>query len=243
MGCETPITLGLFENVVSFKDGKGFDADMVQPLADASGCTFNVRVLTRDQIWRDLRTGRVDVATMGASTPERRRIAFFIPYGRWRNVLVARAGLPLDSGEALEAWMEEPTFRLGITEGLHYGPVLDGKIRQLRRAGKVLAFPDSVASFAALRRGEVSAMIEPIVHAYLHLDAATRAQFAPYPALQLPAFPIGLVFARHRFSPANMASWQRVMEGLVLSGTWRDIVRPYMPPATLDDFLGLTSER
>ncbi|MFG1463963.1 transporter substrate-binding domain-containing protein [Xanthobacter sp. DSM 24535] len=243
MGCTRAITLGLFENVVSFNDGQGFDADLVQPLANASGCVLRIVVLPRSKIWAGLRSGEVQIATMSASTPERRRIAYFIPYGRWRNVIVARGGLGLETTEAIEAWMDAPGFRLGITEGLHYGPLLDGKVRQLRLAGKVREYPIAVDSLAGLRAGEVTAMIEPIVHAYLGLDPATREAFTPYPALQLPSFPVGLAFSHVRFTPANMANWQRVMEGLILSGVWRRIVQPYMPPQALADFLDLPPDR
>ncbi|MDP1357576.1 transporter substrate-binding domain-containing protein, partial [Klebsiella pneumoniae] len=71
--------------------GQGVDKDLVDALAQRSGCKLSTVVDSRARIWDQLARGTLEITTSGVATPERERIAEFWPYFRSRNRAVVRA--------------------------------------------------------------------------------------------------------------------------------------------------------
>ncbi|WP_238474367.1 substrate-binding periplasmic protein [Pseudomonas cavernae] len=235
-GCEQPIRLALYQNLVFYREGQGIDPDMVVELQRRSGCRFDISLLPRSEIWARLQAGSLDMSTSGIATSERRRFAFFVPYLYLRNKLILPASLALQV-ESLDAFERLTGARLGVIRGYRHGPYLDNGVRVLRGEGRVLEFSDDTARFAALREGEVSALIGHDLNLSGSLPAEQQLDYRVVDVVPGPAVPHGLILARKHFSPAQAAAWLRLVEAMRLDGSLAGIMHAHAPPALADELL------
>ncbi|MCY1278208.1 Bacterial extracellular solute-binding protein, family 3 [compost metagenome] len=235
-GCERPVSLALYQNRVFYSDGQGIDPDLVAELQRRSGCTFEVSVLPRSEIWARLEAGTLDMSTSGIATPERRRFAFFVPYLYLRNKLIVPTTL-VAQVESFADFARLPGARLGVVASYRHGPYLDSGVRILRGEGRVLEFVDDAARFAALRSGEVSALIGHDLNLSGALPAEEQLNYRVIDVVPGPAVPHGLILARQRFTPAQAAEWLRLLEGVRLDGRLAGIMRAHAAPGLAEELL------
>lgn len=218
LGCDTPIRLAFYRNVVFYHDGSGIDPDLVAELARRTGCQFEISVRPRSDIWTALQSGDLDMATSGIATAERRGFAYFIPYLYLRNRLILPSYLGNDLN-SLEAFHDMPGARIGVIASYRHGPYIDAMLRILRAEGRVREYRDDAARFSALLNGEVEGVIGHELNLQGSvLDPQQRRKFRIIDVSPGPAIPHGLVLARKRFTPAQSAQWQRQIDALWLDG-------------------------
>ncbi|UVE18735.1 transporter substrate-binding domain-containing protein [Pseudomonas sp. LS44] len=235
-GCSQPIRLALYKDQIFYRDGQGIDPSMVAELQQRSGCEFEVGVLPRSEIWMRLQAGTLDMATSGIATPQRRGFAFFVPYMYVRNKLILPASLSTEV-QSLEAFVRRDDARLGVVRGYRHGPYLESGVRILRSAGRVVEFADDAARFAALRRGEVSALIGHDLSFSSLLPEDEQLNYRIIDVVPGPSIPHGLILTRTHFSPAQAAEWLRLVEAMRLQGRLADIMRANASPALADELL------
>jgi polar amino acid transport system substrate-binding protein len=237
LGCDAPIRLAFYLNPLVYRDGAGIDQDVVEELARRTGCRFELSVKPRAQIWKELQSGDLDMATSGISTAERRAIAYFIPYLYLRNKLI----LPRDLGDdldTLEAFHDMPGARIGIIAGYRHGAYIDTMVRMLRSEGRVREYPDDATRFSALLNGEVEGVIGHDMNLLTAvLDPQQRRNFRVIDVAPGPAVALGLVLGRKHFTPAQSARWQGVIDALWLDGGLQKIMRHNAPAPLAAEFL------
>ncbi|MBB4862581.1 polar amino acid transport system substrate-binding protein [Pseudomonas nitritireducens] len=237
LGCDTPIRLAFYRNPLVFQDGHGIDPDVVAELARRTGCQFQLSVMPRTDIWKALQDGDLDMATSGISSPERRTIAFFIPYLYLRNKLI----LPRQLGEdmnTLEDFHDMPGARIGVIAGYRHGAYIDSMLRMLRVEGRVREYPDDAARFSALLNGEIEGVIGHEMNLRLAVvDPQQRSLFRVIDVTPGPAVGLGLVLGRKRFTPAQGAQWQGVIDALWVDGGLQRIMNHNAPAPLAAEFL------
>ncbi|MDH1007559.1 transporter substrate-binding domain-containing protein [Pseudomonas nicosulfuronedens] len=235
-GCEQPISVAYTRNVVFFHDDVGIDPDLIAELGKRTGCQFETSIRPRDEIWRKLENGELQMGTSGVATPQRRAYTYLLPYLYMRNKLIVRD----DLGEmnSLDAFHDMPGARLGVIAGYRHGAYIDGMLRILRAEGRVLEYKDDATRFTALLNGNV----EGVIGHEMNLEGAVsdrrqRDRFHVIDVMPGPATPHNLMLSRKRFTPAQSAEWMRLMETLWLDGTLARIMRKNAPPQQAEGLL------
>jgi len=237
LGCETPIRLAFYRNPLVYHDGGGIDQDVVAELARRTGCQFELSVMPRAEIWKALESGELDMATSGISTPERRAIAYFIPYLYLRNKLILPDYLG-DELKSLEDFHDMPGARIGVIAGYRHGAYIDTLLRMLRSEGRVREYSDDTARFSALLHGEVEAVIghEMNLRSAV-IDRQQRSHFRVIDVMPGPAIGLGLVLGRKHFTPAQSAQWQREIDAMWVDGGLLKIMSQNAPQPLAAEFL------
>lgn len=236
-GCETPIRVAYTRNLVFFHDDGGIDPDLIAELARRTGCRFEASVRPRDEIWRKLESGELDMGTSGVATLRRRAFTYLLPYTYLRNKLIVPSELGSDM-RTLDDFHDMPGARIGVIAGYRHGPYIDAMLRILRGEGRVVEFRDDTTRFTALLNGDV----EGVIGHELNLSGAIsdrrqRARFRVVDVMSGPATPHNLVLSRKHFTPAQSAEWLRLMETLWLDGTLVRIVQKNTSPALAAELL------
>lgn len=236
-GCEVPIRVAYTRNLVFFHDdGGGIDADLIAELARRSGCRFEASVRPRDETWRMLESGDLEMGTSGVATPQRRAFTYLLPYVYLRNKLIVPA--ELGNLQSLEDFHDMPGARVGVIAGYRHGPYIDAMLRILRGEGRVVEFHDDTARFTALLNGGV----EGVIGHELNLEGALinrleRERFRVVDVMSGPATPHHLMLSRKRFTAAQSAEWMRLMEALWLDGSLARIMQRNTSPAMATELL------
>lgn len=216
-GCATPVRLAFYPHPILYEDGKGMDVDVATELARRSGCRFEVSVRPRAQIWQDIESGEVDLTMSGVASPDRLRLAYFIPYLYLRERLIVPLEQSMDLHD-LNDFRARPGVRLGVISGYRHGTYLDAILRIMAADGQLREYPDERGSFAALQKGEVNGLIgHALVLSTVLGDPAMRHRFRVI-ELNAPGVARGLVLSRRHFSAAQSAEWLRLLEDLRLDG-------------------------
>ncbi|AGI23177.1 hypothetical protein H681_06505 [Pseudomonas sp. ATCC 13867] len=223
-GCEAPIRVAYTRNLVFFHDDGGIDFDLIAELARRSGCQFEATVRPREDIWRMLESGDLEMGTSGVATPQRRTFTYLLPYVYLRNKLIVPAELGQLS--SLDDFHDMPGARIGVIAGYRHGPSIDAMLRTLKGEGRVVEFHDDATRFTALLNGNV----EGVIGHELNLEGAVtdrreRARFRVVDVMSGPATPHHLMLSRKRFTPAQSAEWLRLIETLWLDGSLARIIR------------------
>ena len=231
---DRPIRLAFFEYGLYYSHGEGIDKDLVDALRQRSGCRFEVSVQARARIWKDLRSGALDMATSALETPERDEFVWFEPYLWIKNMAV----LPADVGQKVGTpadFLAQPKLMLGVVRGFKHGEELDRWIDLLRRKNRVVEYVDADLLFRNLAAHRVDgAIADALVYRRL-LDAATldRTAIEDWTPGQ-PGDPVNLVFSKTRFDRATAEEWRGLIRGLIEDGTVAAILRRYLPEVDVE---------
>lgn len=236
-GCEAPIRVAYTRNLVFFhEDGSGIDTDLIAELARRSGCRFEASVRPRDEIWRMLESGELEMGTSGVATPQRRTFTYLLPYVYLRNKLI----VPVELGDmqSLEDFHDMPGARIGVIAGYRHGPYIEAMLRILRGEGRVVEFRDDTTRFNALLNGNVEAVIGHELNlAGAVANRRERERFRVVDVIRGPATPHHLMLSRKRFTPAQSAAWLRLIEAMRLDGSLAGIMQRNTSPAMATELL------
>lgn len=217
-GCNRPIRVGVEEFGAMYHAGAGVDADLLKELSRRSGCRFEIKNLLRVDLWPAMASGEIDMATSSISTRERAKIARFVTYFGFKNMMVMPTK-EVGTTFSLAALVAKPTWRLGLVRGFRYGNYYDYNLKMLLGDNRIVDFQTHEQLFAALRRGNVEAILAPSVHFYFYLTADEQKRFTLINASPAPPTPSGLAFARTQFSAAQVDNWLRLIESMRLDKT------------------------
>jgi polar amino acid transport system substrate-binding protein len=217
-GCNRPLHVGVIEFGSMYHDGKGVDVDLLRELAKRTGCQFDVKVTTRAKLWPALEAGELDLATNSISTPDRVKLARFVTYFGFKNMMVMPAE-DVGTTFSLPALVEKAGWRLGLVQGFRYGNYYDYHLKMLLGDNRVVFYDTQLALFDGLRHGEVEAILAPSIHYFFYLSPEEREHFTLVNASPAPPTPSGLAFSRAQFNAAQIDNWLRVLEGMRLDQT------------------------
>jgi len=216
---------------------RGIDRDLVDVLAQRSGCKFQTLLQTRARIWMDLEAGWLDMSVSGIETEERARFAWFIPYLVMKNQLVTHAELAPKFHSLAD--FQYSSYRLGVVRSFRHGQAQDALISALRKENRVVESRDANASFIKLHEGKIDAMFsQSLVYTKylkdLNLSADMRVlDLTP----EEVGVPHGLILSKQRFSAADAEQWRALMHELRADGSLRKIFRRYVDEAEAERLL------
>lgn len=235
-GCEQPIRLALQPNAIVYRDGKGFDPDLIAELQRRSGCVIEATLMSRGEAWEKLANGSLDMITNAVPTAERRRQAYFVPQLFYRNKLIVQADLAPKVASFAD-FERLPGAKLGLVRGHWNGPYFEGTLRMLRAQGRMREYPNDAGRFAALRTGEVQALIGHDINLNQLMPAQDRLRFRVLDLNPGPSLAVGLLLSRQRFSAAQAAEWLRLTERMRLDGGLAELTRKHIPEHLVEEFL------
>jgi len=217
-GCNRPLRVGVIEFGSMYHDGKGVDIDLLQELAKRTGCQFDIKITTRAKVWAQIEAGEVDLATNSISTPDRAKLARFVTYFGFKNMMVMPSS-EVGTTFSLAALVERPDWRLGLVQGFRYGNYYDYHLKTLLGDDRVIYYDTQLALFEGLRHHEIEAILAPSIHYFFYLTPEEREHFTLVNASPAPPTRSGLAFSRTQFSAAQVDNWLRVLEGMRLDQT------------------------
>lgn len=206
----------------------GIDKDIIDALAQRSGCSFEVSVDSRVRIWAGIKAGTLDVATSAVATPERLALGDIAAYLQARNqLLVRQAAAPRLT--SLAAFMSDPDARVVVVKSFVNGPPFDAWLAALRQQGKVSEVGDYGAAIRVFAGGRADAMIAST----LTLGAVRQAFGATQGFVELEGvhtkfFPAGLLMSRRTVSPADRTRLSKGLAEMLRDGTVYDILKRHL---------------
>ncbi|WP_374651400.1 substrate-binding periplasmic protein [Dongia sp.] len=217
-GCDRPLRVGIVEFGPMYFAEEGVDVDIIHEMSRRSGCQFEIASMLRIDLWPAIEAGDIDLATNSISTPQRTKLARFVTYFGFKNMMVVPSGRA-DAINSLPALTAEPDWRLGLVRGFRYGNYDDYHLKQLLGEARILEFPTHAELFDALRIGEVQAVLTPSVNYYFFLNEGERQHFVLVDASPAPPTPSGLALSRKKFSAPQVDNWLRLIESMRLDRT------------------------
>jgi polar amino acid transport system substrate-binding protein len=152
-----------------FEQGKpgnytGFDVELLEAVAKASGREAEFEDTSFDTIFLDLAQGKFDaVASAATITPEREKtVDFTDPYYLSEQAILVNEGEEIDSVEALS----------GTTVGVQQGTTGQEFVEEKGEAGELRKYPQGPDAVNALKTGTVEAVVIDIPVAEAAVEAS-----------------------------------------------------------------------
>lgn len=228
-----PISLAYFEFGYQYYEqdgqGHGIDKDLVDELAQRTGCQFSTQVLPRARVWAELASGRLDMSVAGIQNPERDRFAWFAPYERAKNYAVLRLATAATVHQRTD-FLAQNALQFGVVRGFKHGDELDQWLEPLRQAQRVQESASVNQLVEQLKLKHIDGLFaQPAVYRKLLLDhqmedEVTLQDWAPQDKGVIGS----LILSKSRFSTVEAARWQALMRELKRDGTLARIFRRYV---------------
>lgn len=236
--CDRPLRVAMFEFGVLYRSdtGDGIDVRLLQALGQRTGCVFELVVLPRARIWKELEYGTLDMATAAIPTPERQAYGYLLPYLRTRNMALVR-DVPSAPWRSMEAF-EASNGKLGVVRSFRHEPAIDALVMRLRAQSRVLESADAQENLRLLRQGIVDLVFaQPLVYrSYLNdaeLSAVRVLDWVPKNEEAVGAF----ILSRKTFSPDQARAWDSLLEQMLKNGMVSKIYGQFLPPDQARDAL------
>lgn len=234
-GCG-PYTVSLYDfGRLHYRDAQGqaqgVDKDLVDALAQRSGCELNTVVESRARIWDQLARGTLEMTTSGIATPEREKLAEFWPYFRSRNRAVVRAA-QARQWASMADFLADRTRRVAVVKGFRHGRSIDAFLEQMRAERRV----DEVASFEAAYRVLIAGRVDLIFGHPFNMPALEPGAAAPVALLDWsPQDEVQgcLVVSTSRVGPADRKRLQAALQSLLHDGSVDAILARHIRPDLL----------
>ncbi|MDE1712188.1 hypothetical protein PWG14_05405 (plasmid) [Chromobacterium amazonense] len=92
-----PLRVGLYKFGVAYRDGNGYDVEMVRELARRLHCQIASETeLPRLRALKMLESGQIDLGTSTLATPDRLVYAWIFPYNHTRNMVLLHPQIAVD---------------------------------------------------------------------------------------------------------------------------------------------------
>jgi polar amino acid transport system substrate-binding protein len=233
-----PVTMGVYEFGSFYHAGSGLDKDVADQLATRSGCKFELRLMSRAVIWRELQSGNLDMTLSAAATPARTTFAWATPYLWIKNkILLSKEVDPAIHSTA--DFIAAPNLRIGVARGYFIGKTYDELIVQLRNIARVEDVSTTDQLYAMFKAGRYQAVIgAPLVYTgYLRDGQARVEDWAP----DSPRVSANLLVSKKNFSKDEGKRWGELIKAMVNDGTMARLLEKYVTPAEAIKLLNQTN--
>lgn len=222
-----PYTVAYYDfGLLHYRDGEGreagIDKDVVDALAQRSGCRLLTTVESRARIWDQLNRGQLDITVSGVVTPERAQLAEFWPYFRSRNHALMSKALARQLPTP-EAFLADGSRRVVVVRSFRHGQFFDAWLNRLRAQQRVEEVADFETALRVFRAGRVQLMLaHPLNlsrqdHAWLNETALL--DWGPQDDVMA-----SLVVSRSRVSDADRRLLRDALRGLLRDGVVDGII-------------------
>jgi len=223
-----PVTMGVYEFGSFYHAGSGLDKDVADQLATRSGCKFELRLMSRAVIWRELQSGSLDMTLSAAATPERTAFAWATPYLWIKNKILLSKDVDASIHSSAD-FVAAPNLRVGVARGYFIGKVYDDLVVQLRNIARVEDVGTTEQLYAMFKAGRYQAVIgAPLVYTgYLRDDQARVEDWDPTSA----KVSTNLLVSKKNFSKDEGKRWAELIKAMVSDGTMARLLEKYVTPA------------
>jgi polar amino acid transport system substrate-binding protein len=208
----------------------GIYPDILRPLGQKEGCTFNFTSVPRARLELMFETGKADLLVPATRTTARDANGIFVPMMRHRAVLISVAGnhAAITSGQDL---LERRELRVAVVRGFDYGEAYQGLLRELTKQGRLFTEvePTAVARLLNLGAVDVTMMGPTILAGAISREPRVaglldKLRLEPIP--ELPWQQNGIYVSRKSLSSEDQAALIDLLEkaaksGVVLEGFQR----------------------
>ena len=232
--CPAPLQAGASDlGLSSFRTGgmvRGAANDVLRELARRTGCPLQLVWYPRARLWAEYASGNINVTGSSARTPERDRLAHFVPYVTTRFDLVLSRRVA-GKFKSLAEFVDHGTARLNLVRGIYYTPAVEAQVARLRQQGRVELVNDYDVVFKKIASERAEATLAPMMIYSLYLGHAGLLEAATdMPVAESTALMAGAYFA-HGMSPAAHKLFADALLGMVADGTVARIYGQYVGEA------------
>jgi len=148
---------GLYE-VGSDGRAHGLDVDLLDALAARSQCRLQGTAVSNVRLWQALETGDADIVTAALITPDRERLAEFVPVVQAQLHLLVSLELARRLAGPAD-FLADASLRLGVVRGARHAPATEPWIEALRQAGRVSESADKPSLLKAFKARRIEAVL------------------------------------------------------------------------------------
>lgn len=235
-GCARPLRIATVEMGPMSHFGEGVDDDLLKELERRSGCQFEIAEMPRIDIWPAIEDDDVDLATSQISTPERAKLAHFVTFFGFKNMMVVPAAKGA-SPASFPNFVARRNARLGLVRGYRYGNFYDYHLKSLLGDARVVEFVTHQDLYAALEQGRVQAILASSITYYFYLDPKLREKFKLVDASPAPPTPSGVALSRKTFSESQADNWLRLIEAMRIDGTMHRLAADHIAPEAMSSLV------
>jgi polar amino acid transport system substrate-binding protein len=229
-----PYQVALYEHGILYSRGAdgvyvGIDKDVIDTLAQRTGCTLQTALDSRVRIWAALEEGRLDMSVSGIATPQREAFAQFVPYFRTRNNVILRHDIA-QRAQTPEAFIAQPDLRVAVVKSFKHGAQYDAWVDTLRSLGRVEEVADNTATFRLLKIGRVHATLGlpttwmPLFESEHLADQVQVLDWYP----QAEPILAGLILSKARVRADDAQRMAKALRAMRKDGTLETIYRRYV---------------
>lgn len=229
-----PYRVAVYEHGVLYVHGAdgvdfGLDKDVVEALAQRTGCTLHTALDSRVRIWAALESGSLEMSVSGIATPEREKFAHFVTYFRTFNNVLLRQDIA-NRGRTPERFVGQPDLRVAVVKSFKHGVQYDAWLDTLRALGRVEEVADIEGAYRLLKVGRVHAVLG-LPTTWMPLLA--RDQWASRVKV-LDWFPnaepilAGMIFSRTGVRPEDFDRMSQALQAMRKDGTLAVIYQRYV---------------
>ncbi|UTH73883.1 ABC transporter substrate-binding protein [Chromobacterium sp. IIBBL 290-4] len=231
------LSVAFFEFGSAYRDGQGYDVDIIRELAKRLNCPIQSETLyPRIRALRMLEIGQADIGTATLITAERQRYLWLFPYYHSKNLVLLHKSADTDS---LEALLAKPDIHWGMVRGYRHSPAQDKLLETLNRAHKLIVASDEDDLYKMLSSGVVQAGFgHPISYdPWLSRHHAGEQIIARdfFPNVETVAG--GIALSRKRFSQEAAELWHQEIIKMHRDGTLKTLMRKYLSAPSVEHLL------
>ncbi|QEL55423.1 substrate-binding periplasmic protein [Chromobacterium paludis] len=223
-----PIRVGFYKFGAAYRDGKGYDVDIVRELAKRLRCPIADEVeLPRIRALKMLETGQIDIGTSTLATPDRLRYAWIYPYNHTKNMVLLHASI---KARTLADLQNDPALHWGKVRGYRHSPQQDQLLAQMDAQHRLSVADDEDDLYRMLDDGIITA-------AFAHPSSYGRWLRDPLVAKRITVLDLfpnsetlasGIALSKARFSQAAAERWHQEVLNMYKDGSLLDILRRYL---------------
>jgi polar amino acid transport system substrate-binding protein len=210
---------------------RGIIPDLIQELQSRSGCALLLVSMPRARALLEFERGEVDIITSVLQTPERDRIARFLPYGYTKHDLLIAPDVA-EGITSLADVVRRPELTLGVVRGIRTNSRIDAQVEQLLviRRAEYSADYTSLSAKLSARRVQ-AAMMPNALHVKLRRDGQIPADTVIVDVPEARPQPLGLYLHRGTVTAAMAAQMARPLSAMVQDGWMRRTYVRYLGEA------------
>ncbi|POA97115.1 ABC transporter substrate-binding protein [Chromobacterium sinusclupearum] len=223
-----PLRVGFYKFGVAYRDGNGYDVDMVRELARRLHCPIASETeLPRLRALKMLESGQIDLGTSTLATPDRLAYAWIFPYNHTRNMVLLH---PSIHARALPELLRDPALRWGAIRGYRHSAQQDQLLAQMKAENKLVMANDEDDLFRMLDDGIVTAAFSlPTSYGRWLRDPQVAKRI-----LVVDLFPSGetiasgLALSKARFSQEAAEHWHLELKKMYQDDSLLNILRRHL---------------
>jgi polar amino acid transport system substrate-binding protein len=213
--------------------GRGVEVDIADELSRRTGCSMQPKYESRIRIWAAFESGQIDISMSGVATESRERFAVFLPYLRFKNVLLVNDEAARANKVGANP-MSDPAASLSVTRGFHYGPPWEQWISKLRERDQVFDVAEEGDAVRLVALGRTSTTIVREIALPFYAGLYHNGQALRPVDVGAAAGTLSVVLSRKTLEPATLDALTKALADIKADGTLQRILKRHLPTELVD---------